>query len=288
MGSSADGMVLSRIAAVETILEVICRTTGMRFSAVARVTEARWIACAVRDEIAFGVGVGDELPIGTTICDSVRRRQERVVIDNVSQDPVYAAHETPRMYGFQSYISVPITMPDGSFFGTLCAIDPKPASPSDPTTLDMFTLFAELVAFHIDAQERLARGDTALRQELHVAKLREQFIAILGHDLRNPLAAIDAGAHLLAHASAEPRVQQVSKRIRTSVRRIASLISDVTDFTRGRLGGGFALERSMDDSMVAALEHVMDELRERWRADSARAAGAAVRAVHAGDIASRR
>ena len=46
---------VSGIAAVPTILDVVCRITGMGFAAVARVTEDRWIACSVRDEIAFGL-----------------------------------------------------------------------------------------------------------------------------------------------------------------------------------------------------------------------------------------
>ena len=51
---------ISQIAAVPTILEVVCRTTGMGFAAVARVTEDQWIACAVRDEIDFGLKPGGE------------------------------------------------------------------------------------------------------------------------------------------------------------------------------------------------------------------------------------
>ena len=43
----ADVALISGIDAVPTILEVVCRTTGMGFAAVARVTEDRWIACAV-------------------------------------------------------------------------------------------------------------------------------------------------------------------------------------------------------------------------------------------------
>ena len=50
----ADIAAIRNIPAVPTILEVVCRTTGMGFAAVARVTEERWIACSVRDEIAFG------------------------------------------------------------------------------------------------------------------------------------------------------------------------------------------------------------------------------------------
>ncbi len=37
---------IAAIPAVPTILEVICRTTGMRFAAVARVTDSRWVCCA--------------------------------------------------------------------------------------------------------------------------------------------------------------------------------------------------------------------------------------------------
>lgn len=49
-----DVAAIGRVVAVPRILEVVCRSTGMRFAAVARVTEDRWAACAMRDEIAFG------------------------------------------------------------------------------------------------------------------------------------------------------------------------------------------------------------------------------------------
>ena len=55
---TADISAVSKIDAVASILEVICRTTGMGFSAVARVTQDRWVACAVYDEIAFGLRPG--------------------------------------------------------------------------------------------------------------------------------------------------------------------------------------------------------------------------------------
>ncbi len=40
-----DIEMVTAIPAVGNILEVVCRTTGMGFAAVARVTEDRWIAC---------------------------------------------------------------------------------------------------------------------------------------------------------------------------------------------------------------------------------------------------
>jgi len=57
-GPQADVESVSRIEAVPTILQVVCRTTGMRFAAVTRVTEERCIACSVLDEIDFGLRPG--------------------------------------------------------------------------------------------------------------------------------------------------------------------------------------------------------------------------------------
>jgi hypothetical protein len=56
-----DLAAIAKIDAVPKILEVVCRTTGMGFAAVARVTKDRWVACAVRDQIAFGLQPDGEL-----------------------------------------------------------------------------------------------------------------------------------------------------------------------------------------------------------------------------------
>jgi signal transduction histidine kinase len=257
---AADIAAIGEIAAVPTILDVICRTTGMGFAAIARVTEDRWVACRVRDDIAFGLKPGDELQVETTICHEIRQSGTPVVIDHVATDDVYCGHPTPAQYGFQSYVSMPIVLPDGTFFGTLCAIDPRPARVNTPEIVGMFRLFAELIAFHLDAIERLASSEADLRTERRHTELREQFIAVLGHDLRNPLLAIDASAALLAQAQLEPKALKMVGLIQRSVDRMSGLIDDVLDFARGRLGGG--LNVSADDSLLApALEQVVAELR---------------------------
>ena len=55
-----------------------CRSTGMGFAAVARVTDDRWIACEVLDAIGFGLTPGGELAVKTTICDEIRDSREAV------------------------------------------------------------------------------------------------------------------------------------------------------------------------------------------------------------------
>src|ERR1700742_122031 len=188
---SADIAAVQGIAAVPRILEVVCRSTGMGFAAVARVTEQRWVCCAVRDEIAFGLAPGGELELETTICHEIRQSHEAVVIDNVAEDAAYCGHHTPAKCGFQSYISMPIILADGSFFGTLCAIDPRPARIKTPATIGMFRLFAELIAQHLEAARKLAqveRSNDAL----------QRFASIASHDLREPLRQIAVFTQLLA------------------------------------------------------------------------------------------
>lgn len=262
LAADVDG--IAQIDAVPMILEVICRTTGLGFSAVARVTEDRWIACAVRDEIAFGLQPGGELEIGTTLCDEIRESGELVVIDHVAEDEAYRDHHTPLKYGFQSYISVPIRRPNGQFFGTLCAIDPKPAHLKTPATVGMFKLFADLIGFHLDAQERLIVSEEALRAERATADLREQFIAVLGHDLRNPLASISAGATVLQSLPLSERASPVVARIQRSATRMSELIENVLDFARGRLGGGLTVTRTADESLPTMLDQVVSELQAAW------------------------
>jgi signal transduction histidine kinase len=256
----ADIDAIQRIAAVPTILDVVCRTTGMGFAAVARVSEDRWVACGVRDTIQFGLQPGGELKVETTICNEIRQSGQAVVIDHVATDTVYCGHPTPAMYGFQSYVSMPIILADGRFFGTLCAIDPRPARVNTPEVIGMFKLFAELIAFHLDAHERLAASDARLHDERRTAELREQFIAVLGHDLRNPLASISAGATLLRKAPLDERNAGILALVQSSVERMAGLIDNVLDFARGRLGGGISLTRA-PTALEPVLAHVVAELR---------------------------
>ena len=250
---------VSGIGVVPTILDTVCRTTGMGFAAVARVTEERWIACNVRDEIDFGLVAGGELKLETTICHEIRQTGEAVIISDVHGDPLFRDHHTPALYGFRSYISMPILLPDGRFFGTLCAIDPRPADLDRPEIVGMFKMFADLLGFHIDAAERLATSEAELLSERQTAELREQFIAVLGHDLRNPLASVRAGVSLLDKQPPADRAGMILAHMLGSVDRMANMIDNILDFARGRLGGGLSLQRRAVD-VGALVRQIVAEL----------------------------
>jgi len=123
---SYEAVALGDDDAVKQILAEICAITGMGFAAVARVTEDRWIACQVEDQIDFGLEAGAELEVRKTICNEIRESGEPVLIDNTDTHHDWWNHPVPVLYGFHSYVSLPIQLKDGRFFGTLCALDPAP------------------------------------------------------------------------------------------------------------------------------------------------------------------
>ncbi len=231
-----DITAVRRIGAVAVLLKLICQNSGMGFAAVARVTDGAWTACAVHDDIQFGLLPGGQLQVRTTLCSESRAARAPVIIDHASIDPKYCNDPTPRLYNIESYISVPIIKPGGEYFGNLRAIDPHPRVVSDTKTVTMFQVFAELIAYQLESEERQIASESALASEKATSELREQFIAILGHDLRNPLAAVGATGEVLLRRSTEPELIKMGQRLRATTRRMSKLINDVLDFARGRLG----------------------------------------------------
>ena len=90
---------------------------------------------------------------------------------------------------------------------------------------------------------------------------RDQFIGVLSHDLRTPLAAITTGAALLAVPEDNPqRRGRVVARIMNSAQRMERMIGDLLDLTRARLGGSIPLNRRPAD-LQQVCEEAMIEIR---------------------------
>lgn len=244
------------------LLDVICRTTKMGFAAIARVTDDRWITCAANDLISFGLKPGDELEVETTICHEVHKNSRSVFIDNVSKDSIYCEHHTPKIYGIQSYVSVPVYRKNGDFFGTLCAIDPKPKTVSTPEITGMFQLFSELISFHLETIEKVNQVEEKLQEEREIAELRDQFIAILGHDLKNPIATMRMSADILLKMSKEELTKRQAAMIKSTSFRMQTLIENVLDFAKGKMGEGIVLNRKINNgNLVEMFQQVINEIK---------------------------
>lgn len=285
---------IQNISIVPTLLNVICQSTGMGFAAIARVTEDRWITCSVQDNVSFGLKPGDELEIRTTICNEIRRDKKAVIIDNVSEDDEFRYHHTPAMYGLQSYISVPIIRKDGSFFGTLCAIDPKPNDLKTFKVREMFNLFADLISFHITSIEDANKSITILKekddllektevQKQKAEKLKidaekklieknislekmnselEAFNYISSHDLQEPLRKIQ----LFTSTIEREEINNLSEKgktafhkIKNSAFRMQNLINDLLIYSKTKFDERKFVVKDLNEIVKDVIEDLTDE-----------------------------
>ena len=255
---------IERLAAsdlVGTILETVMLATNMRFAGVARVTTDRWVACRTVDDVKFGIAAGDEIAIESTFCQTVRDTAEMVIFSDANTDTVYKGHPIAEAFGIVSYASVPIHRGDGSFFGTLCAIDTEPKNVTSPRAVSMLKMFADLIGRSLETEERLEAQVNLVEHERRLQQIQEEFIAILGHDLRNPVAALGAGVRQLDNEPLSDRGRQLLTLMRASLHRMNELIDNMMLHAKSRLGGGISVSAEPDAPLKDALMQVIEEIR---------------------------
>jgi PAS domain S-box-containing protein len=101
---------------------------------------------------------------------------------------------------------------------------------------------------------------TILEERMRVQEFQERFVAILGHDLRNPLAAIIMGSAVLQQQASDPLTLRVLNRMIRSSRRMARMIDQILDLTRSRLAGGLVMNMAPMDLQTTLLG-IVEELR---------------------------
>ncbi len=118
------------------------------------------------------------------------------------------------------------------------------------TALDAAQLRAQLEQAQRERNQAVRERDQLLQERRKVeeevrrhADFVERLIGVLGHDLRSPLQAISASAHLLLRRGLPESQNKAAARIAGSAERMGRLITDLLDFTRTRLGGGLPVTR---------------------------------------------
>jgi PAS domain S-box-containing protein len=92
----------------------------------------------------------------------------------------------------------------------------------------------------------------AERQLREAAELRDRLMAIVSHDLRNPLSGISTAASMIATSEAPKSVIALAQRVSKMTTRMSALIEQLLDFVRVDQAGGLVLERSAMDLAKAA------------------------------------
>lgn len=168
---------------------------------------------------------------------------------------------------------------------------PDPKASSDATVLrDQRDANEQLVLATLRAHENadLARAELTSAADAagelrvsaaelrSIAELRERLLGIVGHDLRNPLnTIIMASGLMLARGELSEADSRLVPSVINSGQRMARMIGQLVDFTRARLGGGFAVTRQEAD-LGEVCRNIAEELRIGAQAE--------VRVATAGDL----
>ena len=130
---------------------------------------------------------------------------------------------------------------------------------SKETVGDTAAMMDDMTRFNEAVDQALA--ESVARYERLVKQSRDMFLAILGHDLRNPLSVVTSGSGFIMQASdIPPKYVLAATRMFNGAKRMAGLINDLIDFTRTRLGPGIPIH-AKDGDFVGICNQVIDELR---------------------------
>jgi sigma-B regulation protein RsbU (phosphoserine phosphatase) len=166
------------------------------------------------------------------------------------------------MQGFFNEVALDFVKKDGEKLAVL-------ANALERRDDDGNLLFTRLTIFQAIERRRYERNlvearavaERGLLAEREVSELREQFIAVLGHDLRNPLAGIDAGLRRILRNGPQAATPELLDLMQRSVGRMQGLIDNVLDLTRTRLGGGLLLQVEEAVPIGPVFAQVVDELK---------------------------
>lgn len=214
---------------------------------------------------------GHIVKINRTLCDWLDRPAEPLLGTSIHEllsfggRIAYETHLAPllRMQGYVYEIALDILHRDGGKIPVIANATEK----RDSAGRHLFTRLTLFKAIDRRTYERSllearVRAEEASKAEREIGALREQFIAVLGHDLRNPLSAVAAGLGLLNRR--EPlsdKGQETLASMKASVDRATALIDDLLDFARGRLGRGITVDRDSAAPLTPVLEQVVAEIR---------------------------
>ena len=214
--------------------------------------------------------------VNKTLCNWVGYAPEQMLgkrlgdLLNIAGRMFYETHIAPllRMQGFFNEVALDLVSRDGDLLPVIANAAERRAADGSVISTRLTLLKAterrryeqELLSARDQSRSSEAVARANLKDERNTSELREQFIAVLGHDLRNPLASISAGARILLRRPRDETETRVLQMMETTVTRMSGLIDNVLDFARGRLGGGITLSRDANRPLEPVLQQVVDEL----------------------------
>jgi PAS domain S-box-containing protein len=190
---------------------------------------------------------------------SVLESRRAVLIDRLSPETFASLSQNPadlrglRAAGLRSVVAVPL-LAHGALVGVITLMSCSPSRPYGPADLRVAEELAQRAALSIANARLFGEAQRAVT-------VRDDVLAIVSHDLRNPVVTIGLMAHLLAQPGRvdAARLREFAGTIQSSVRDMHLLIDDLLDFARIH-STTFSVEAHADN-MNRVATPVIDQLK---------------------------
>lgn len=170
-----------------------------------------------------------------------------------------AVPESVRRTGIGALLGVRLAAHSG-LWGTIC-LGITEARAFSAREHRRFENLAEHLVAHLETVVLVERLNDTIRALEAERSIREQFVAVLAHDLRGPLAAAKLGADLLSQSpSSLDARRELAVRIGRNLDRLDRMIRDLLDANRIRAGERLPLRLDSCD-LAQIAEEVAEELR---------------------------
>ncbi|HYD40502.1 MAG TPA: ATP-binding protein [Anaeromyxobacter sp.] len=176
-----------------------------------------------------------ETPREWSFCAHAVAANAPLVVTDALADPRFAAN--PLVTGdprIRFYAGVPIRSAAGIPLGTICLIDQE-ARQMPPEALESLAQLARLVEDALELRRRLHQLEALLGAARDERRSRELLVAMVVHDLRGPLTAIDALASVVEPF--DPGSEQLLRDLVAESGRMRALLADVLDLCLAEIGG---------------------------------------------------
>jgi signal transduction histidine kinase len=202
--------------------------------------------------------IGEVVPLGESLAGRVAQTRAPVTSRDAAADPVVTRPSIKRS-GLRGYYGVPLLLAD-ELIGVATIGSRTAAEFSDEDRLLFRTMSGRAAAIiakaRLDAE--LARRNAELAAAL---EYRDRLLAVLSHDLRNPLSVVLTSAELLERDGPLSETQRRAVgRVANSARRIEHMVRDLLDYTRLRQGQELPVS-ARDVDLLALCHQVLDDVR---------------------------
>ncbi len=182
-----------------------------------------------------------KLPIGPSVasCGTAAFKGESIFVEDISTDPRWENfRELAAAHNLSACCSMPILSLEGNVLGTVAMYYSRQLHPSehDIKLIERATRLASIIIERKQAEEVLAEHTVGL---IDAARSKDEFLAMLAHELRNPLAPIRNATEILQNPTASPaerdRAQHLISRQTENMSRILDDLLDVSRITEGKI-----------------------------------------------------